>query len=82
MKSLKTLIISAAVCGAMALPLSSLASGCSGGCSCGANHGKNHDHLDSAIATVMKACHDPNENEVKKKCKKLVKILNHHGGKD
>ena len=75
MKSLKTLIISAAVCGAMALPLSSLAGHCAEGHGNGAGKGA----LDSAIKTVIKEC-KKNQNE--ERCKKLVKILNHHGGKD
>ena len=73
MKSLKTLIISAAVCGAMALPLSSLASGCSSGCSCGVNHEKNHDHLDGAVETVMMECINRENSENAEKCESLKK---------
>ena len=78
MKSIKTLIISAAVCGAMALPLSSLAGNCSGG----HGNGASGDDLNDAITIVMKACQDPIKNDVKKKCIMLERILNHHGGKD
>lgn len=70
MKSLKTLIISAAVCGAMALPLSSLASHCS----CG-KHKAGKGDLDGAIKTVMTECKMKINAE---KCKKLKVELNKH----
>lgn len=60
MKSLKTLIISAAVCGAMALPLSGLAAGHGG-------HGQSkHDRGgdDRSVALIMKKINDSKDPDI------------------
>ena len=70
MKSLKTLIISAAVCGAMALPLSGLAVGDDGHGHGNGNKSVGHDRNLSAIMKIMKKSNDPSilEKVVMKRC--------------